>query len=265
METARMVLPEEGSMIRMISYQANGSDLVMATTKGLVKTAGSIEDYVGFRDYGYGIWRFCICDAHSGDEAAESAAEFWIDGHLPADLKSSPAKDLPLFPSSKGEAIDRVRALEELISYEYALDEMDADLHKPSEAAFVAAEIGEQVLRIVSYGDCRMLISHAASGELFRVNTLPTWLGPFSATGLRQRISVEEGTIYEERQINRGDLLILHTDGIDEARYEQPTISNEAILNCFNNSPLERGIHLLMAEVFRYGAEDHASAIAFRK
>ena len=218
--------------------------LVIGTTCGLVKNSN--EDTVGSLVSTENT-RICIADGHWGDGAAAMIRNFWMKTDL-------------AFPNTRQSAIRATEDCERELFQKFGKQDMDADRDFTPEAAFVAVEYDHNILRMVSYGDCRLLV--VRNQQLFyELETRATWLGAFSHLGLRQRLAVTDAVIYKEIPLAKDDLVLLFTDGVDECIYETPTISNERILELVGDNNSAELFDALMSEVFSYGAEDNAALV----
>src|SRR5579883_2215397 len=166
--------------------------LVVAPTQNLALGTSSgnkpaNEDRIGYLNT-EDATRICISDGHWGDEAARTIADYWINREVP-------------FPTSKRQALHAVRQIEQDLFSRTGRPRMDPDNDRPPEASFVAMELGRQVLRIVSYGDCRLVVARFANEvprPYYRHAELASWLGAFSMLGLRDRVSTRIGTDYRQ-------------------------------------------------------------------
>jgi serine/threonine protein phosphatase PrpC len=70
-------------------------------------------------------------------------------------------------------------------------------------------------------------------------------------------------TKFDQIKLERGDVLLLMTDGVTECKYETPVISKDEIAKLCSLKP-EVIVKKLMQLVFDNGAEDNASLIVFK-
>lgn len=198
--------------------------------------------------------RICISDGHWGDEAAKTIADYWINREVP-------------FPTSKHQALRAVRQIEQDLFSRTGRLRMDPDKDRPPEASFVAVELGRQVLRIISYGDCRLAVARFANEmtrPYYRHTELASWLGAFSMLGLRDRVSTRIGTDYRQLPVKAGDTIIAYSDGLDECIYETPTISVDEIMQqASTDTPKSAAASLVQLALDR-GGEDNVSIAILR-
>lgn len=213
------------------------------TTRGFIKKLN--EDQIGIRIFGDKT-RICICDGHWGREAAI--------------ITKIACLNTKSFPSSKSTAIELVESIQKAIFDKFGRLNMDPEKDFTPETSLLAAEIdSKNHLTIISYGDCRLMISNNKK-ILFKLETVKTWLGAFSFLGLRNRTSVKKSVIFKKLVCKSNDLIWLFTDGIDECKYEKPTITLKWLAETglkFKN--LETITKKVIKKVENYGAEDNAS------
>ncbi len=217
-------------------------NLVLGTTIGLVKNTN--EDSVGYFLKDNTI-RLCIADGHWGKEAAEIIVNHWLGENLE-------------FPANKKDAIIEVQRVEEKLFRSFGKNKMDPDSDFTPEASFVAIQLVNNLLGVISYGDCRMLIAKAGKIKT-KLTTKATWLGAFSRLGLRGRLPVERAIEFRRIRMTKGDFLFLFTDGVDQCVYEKDTISFNFIANLSRLTNLDEVFDKLMREIFAHGAQDNAS------
>jgi serine/threonine protein phosphatase PrpC len=189
-------------------------DLAIGTCRGRIKRTN--EDYIGYVRLSQEKQRvrLCICDGHWGGQAAQIIADYWL----------KPRKH---FPQNKPEAISAVQGLQTHIK-----KLTPCHPEGPPEAAFIAAELGERVLRMVSFGDCRSLVARQEgcnSHQVYHHTGLATWLGALTFSGHARRLPVERATQFRRLELEPRDVVILYTDGLDECIYETPTIATKTI------------------------------------
>lgn len=225
--------------------------LIFGTTSGLVKKTN--EDRAGYINPKNepSSFRICLTDGHWGEEASEEIINFWLNQNL-------------VFPKSRENAIATTKQIEKKLLELFGEKDMNAQTDFTPEAAFIVCEISKSdQLTIISYGDCRLLITNK---QKIRYN-LPirsTWLGAFSGLGLRNRLSVENALIFERQQIQLEDYVFLFTDGIDECVYNTPTIPLHMIAKLTKKLELETIFNSIIEQVFVHGAEDNASLVIFK-
>ena len=238
----RIILPTTDEPEAQVNKVIVDDRLVIGTITGLVKKNN--EDRIGYLAHD-DITRVCIADGHWGAEVAQIITKHWLE----------PSLD---FPVSKKTAILKTGSVENEIYKAFGRLVMNPDKDFTPEASFVAVQISQKVISMASYGDCRLLI--VQSGKItYEQPTTSTWLGVFSHSGLRGRLSVEEATIYKELPLENGSSVLIFTDGVDECIYEKPTISLDTLANLANQDSPEAVFNSILDEVFAYGAEDNAS------
>jgi hypothetical protein len=135
------------------------------------------------------------------------------------------------------------------------------------EAAFLVAEVGAGAVRLLSYGDCRLMVVREQDGvqhPFYTHATVASWLGAFSALGMRQRLSVADGVDYRTLPVAQNDIVLTYTDGIDEPVYETSTIGpTQLAQHCASCEPSVI-FDSIMQDVFAHGAHDHASLAVVR-
>lgn len=230
----------------IIDKVAVSSNLIMGTTTGLVKVIN--EDALGFADHN-GEQIICIADGHWGHEAAALIVKSWITY-------------VDTFPDSKEQTILHVKHLEKEIFQLFALSHMDENKDFTPEAAFVAINVHNHIMRVVAYGDCRLLVVNARR-ITFRLKTIATWLGVFSHLAMRKRVSIDKALIFKKIVLNEGDRIVMFTDGVDECIYEQPTIDIDRIAKLASEAP-SQAFDAILEEVMAKGAEDNASLVIIR-
>ena len=215
---------------------------VFGTTAGLVKATN--EDRLGYLNTADGL-RVCIADGHWGDGAADMIVKYWLS-------------ESTQFPLTSEKAVKATQAIEKQLDTHFGTSDMDADVDKTPEAAFIAAELTGNTLQIVSYGDCRLLV--ARQGKIYyQLPTKATWLGAFSHRGMRDRQPIKDALSFTSLSLLPGDVVMLFTDGIDECVYEVPTISFDTIAEYGSTNPPSEAFDKIMNKVFAVGAQDNAS------
>lgn len=191
---------------------------------------------------------FVIADGHWGKEAAEIAVQF---------ISQNPEFQ------TKENAIEFIKKIELELFQKFGKEEMDKDVDTPPETSILAARIISDTLHLLSYGDCYSYL--VRSGEIISLNSQkPTWLGAFSYLGLRNRQSVEQSLEFKEIEIQKGDILLLMTDGITECVYETPTISEEDILKVIQEKTNSKQIvRELVEKAYECGGEDNIAVISY--
>ncbi len=220
--------------------------LIIGSTTGLKKKNN--EDSIGcFTNKG--IIRICIADGHWGEKASRLITRHWLNSELE-------------FPSNSFESKQETKKTENKLYKKFGKPAMNGNKDFTPEASFVAVEISNGNISIVSYGDSRLLIAN--NGKLkFKQKCSNTWLGAFSHLGLRKRISVEKATFFRRNKLAENDCVFLFTDGIDQCVYEKDTISFEKIA-MLSKTNIKDTFDELFKEVFDYGAEDNASLAVFK-
>lgn len=225
-----------------INYIFQSKNICLGTCTGLIKKIN--EDKIGIRISGK-TTKVCVCDGHWGKEAATLAKKVCL-----ADK----------FPRSKQTSIKLVAEIQKEIFEKFGFKNMDPERDFTPETSLLAIKINsKKQLSIVSYGDCRLIITRK-SKLIFKLKTNQTWLGAFSFLGIRHRIPVKKATIYKSIICESGDTILLFTDGIDECKYEHPTIPLKwlALIVTENIKP-----KIILSKIFSkvryYGAEDNAS------
>jgi serine/threonine protein phosphatase PrpC len=223
--------------------------LIAGTTPGLKKSDN--EDSLAISKDVESI-RIFLADGHWGDKAAISHSQM--------------TEHLESFPDSKAAAAQLVKSLEQDLYQSYYFPGIDENKDFTPETSLLGIEyrLEEKLLSIYNYGDCRLLIIRD-NQIFFQLETQPTWLGVFSKLGLRQRQSVDDALLYKQIKLQTGDYVVAFSDGIDECIYQQPTISNETLVNIVTESKTNLiAFDKIMDKVFKYGAEDNASLVIFK-
>lgn len=221
--------------------------LMLATTIGLKKEIN--EDSIGlFVDNN--ITRICISDGHWGEEASDIINKYWIDKNL-------------IFPKNLIEAQNETSKIEDVLYQKFGEKITDEDKDFTPESSFICIEITGNKVSIVSYGDNRLFIMDKESIK-FTQECKNTWLGVFSRLGLRGRLSVKEGVVFNVEKLNYGDSIFLFTDGVDQCIYEKDTISFDAIASFSKKLNVEDSVDSIFKEVFNFGAEDNASLVIYK-
>lgn len=215
---------------------------ILGTTLGLAKTTN--EDRLGYLEKNSTL-RICIADGHWGDDAADKIVRYWLDSAMQ-------------FPTTHAEAVSASRTIESLLFDAFGHEKMNPDHDRTPEAAFIVIELDQHQLRIISYGDCRLLVARHGA-PFYQLPTVATWLGAFSQLGLRDRARIDDALVYNSLDLNPGDTIVLFTDGIDECVYEVPTISPETVAHIASSQPPQQAFDTILKDVFAHGAEDNAS------
>lgn len=219
-----------------------GNKTLLATAKGKVKEVN--EDRLGCLSTP-GTIRLAIADGHWGDAAADLLADYWLDSALK-------------FPASHSDAVRITSQAQNNLYEHFGSAYMDPNKDFTPESSFVAAEINGNSLRLVSYGDCRFIIVNGGKIR-FDLEIKETWLGAFSHLGIRNRLSLQDGVLFQQLDILPGDKIFMFTDGVDECIYGKLTLNYGELARLLNNDSLETSASNLMAKIFEYGAEDNAS------
>lgn len=218
-----------------------GSDILIATTMGLLKKTQ--EDAVGIKTT-RSSQTVCICDGHWGDQAAIL-------------VKNSILKNP--FPKSKTEAISQVKLIEKKLWQKFGQEKMDPEKDFTPETSLLAIEKNGHNLNIMSYGDCRLLIIRNKK-IIFRLKTNPTWLGAFSFLRLRNRLTVNKALVFKKINCKVGDIVMVFSDGVDECRYEKPTLSYKWLAEQTGEEiSLSQISTAVFAAIKQAGAEDNAT------
>lgn len=215
---------------------------IISTRVGFVKEVN--EDAVGYFAREDGTLRISIADGHWGQEAAAECVEYWISGSIDND------------------PLESMKKLETALAERFAVPSPNAGTTRTSEASTLTVTIHpDRRMDVVGYGDCRLSVVRDGH-VVYRYNTMATWLGLFSAIGLRDRISTKSGTVIESVALLAGDTILLYTDGVDECIYETPTLDVESFAI---PSATSLQIHdAIMDAVFSHGAEDNATIAVLR-
>ncbi|HEU4967089.1 MAG TPA: hypothetical protein VFT53_06490 [Candidatus Saccharimonadales bacterium] len=245
----RYILPEQGGnpTLQIISP----SDIVaLGTSRG---GKPSNEDRIGYVQVPKGD-RICTADGHWGDKASATIIRHWVNPDMP-------------FPTSRQQAVRTVKQIEEGLYLDTGNPHMDASKDRPPEASFVAMELGKHVLRVVGYGDCRLLVARLIDGvprPYYEHAKLASWLGAFSMLGLRDRVPVTQGTVYAQLPVKAGDTVIAYTDGLDECKYETPTIPIDEIMQQACVQTPKSAVESLIQLALDRGGEDNVSVAVMR-
>lgn len=191
-----------------------------------------------------------LCDGHWGAAGASNV--------MSALLK------LTDFPKTKAAAIAVVRKIEKDLHQQFGHPKMDENKDFTPETSLLAVELTNGKLTIFSYGDCRLMISRHGK-IIYRHAVKKTWLGVFSFLGLRKRLSSYKATQFKKIACQKGDLIWLFTDGIDECHYEKSTISFAWLAKTGRATKnLKTVANKVLREVENFGAEDNASLAILR-
>jgi len=223
------------------------SNLVVGTTVGLVKDMN--EDKVGCVLENNSL-RICIADGHWGEAAAKIIVKHWM-------------KEEVAFPVNRKEAVLEVIKIEQKLFKLFGKTNMDPNSDFTPEASFIVIQIVDKSLKIISYGDCRLLITNEEKVKT-KLITKETWLGAFSQLGLRNRVSVHDGLVFEEITLLENDSVLIFTDGIDQCVYEQDTLNDEFLANLTNEKIAENTFDNIFNAVFAAGAEDNGSLVVLK-
>jgi serine/threonine protein phosphatase PrpC len=197
-----------------------------------------------------GFVRICIADGHWGNAAAEAVAVYWL-------------YEVDPFPTTHAAAVKLTGQIEEMLYQRFGKPTMDSETDFTPEASFIAVEVREQQAMIVSYGDCRLMVVRNRR-PVFNLHMEATWLGAFSRLGLRNRLPVKTGLVFERHFLEAGDRLALFTDGVDECVYEKPTISMTELAKLLGGKNIPTSLEAVLARVAAYGAEDNASLAVYQ-
>lgn len=229
-----------------IIFKIYQDKIAIASTTGLQKMIN--EDAVGFKMTDTRTL-VCLCDGHWGDFAAKFVQN---------KILSKP------FPKSKKEAVWDLKIIENQLWEKFGTENMDQNKDLTPETSLVAVEKIENIISIMSYGDCRLIVCRKGQ-QIFKLKTIPTWLGAFSFLRLRNRISIEKALIFKKIICQPGDIVMLFSDGVDECKYEVKTISTHWLANQTKESIKLRKIALnIFKAIEQIGAEDNASLAILR-
>jgi serine/threonine protein phosphatase PrpC len=243
-----MILNPQQSSNTITQFELTSPPLIAGTTSGLKKNTN--EDSVAIVTSGEST-RIFLADGHWGDAAAIT--------------HSQRAEQLVSFPKNKEEAFEFVTMLQNELYKRFYFEGIDENTDFTPETSLLGVEYQPSAKRLslYNYGDCRLLIIRERQ-VFYQLPTQPTWLGVFSKLGLRQRQAVNRALLYDQIQLLSGDTVLIFSDGIDECIYQQPTISNQTLIELItlSKSPSD-ALGTIMEKVFRYGAEDNASLVIF--
>jgi serine/threonine protein phosphatase PrpC len=220
------------------------ANMILGTTNGLAKSAN--EDRVGYLLKDSSL-RICLADGHWGDAAADALVTHWLDDSL-------------WFPESRQQAIEHMKRVQGELYKKSGKPNMDEEQDRPPEASVLVFEIQGNLMRVASYGDCRLMVANNGATQ-FVLESKETWLGAFSYLGLRNRLPIEDGLVFQEIRLNKGDHVLAFSDGIDQCVYEKPTLSNSYLAAQTTDNTLEGIFDTILNEVFANGAEDNASLV----
>lgn len=218
------------------------SNILLCSSSGLVKEVN--EDKFGYRVTHSGI-RVCFCDGHWGTQSSKDITEFMIS--------------LEAFPKSKKSAIFVTKKIEKLLFDSFGKSNMDKSKDFTPESSFVVYEQEEDSLRVFGYGDVRFSLFRKGQ-FILKLQTNPTWLGAFSYLGLRNRIPVEKAVCFSQVLLQKGDIIFIYTDGVDECVYETKTLDESFFLDVFDSNPnCDVASNKILHEIIKNGAEDNFS------
>jgi serine/threonine protein phosphatase PrpC len=223
------------------------TNLIVGSTVGLVKSIN--EDSIGCLLNDNYI-RVCVADGHWGKKAAEIIVDHWMKEGL-------------IFPTNNKEAISEVIKIEKKLFKLFGKTNMDPNSDFTPEASFIATQLVGKTLIVVSYGDCRLLTANKGKIKT-KLATKETWLGAFSQLGSRNRISVDNGLVFEKVILQENDTVLIFSDGIDQCVYERNTLSDEFLANLTNKETVENTLNSIFSAVFTAGAEDNASLVVLK-
>lgn len=230
-------------------------EIALGSTNGLKKKVN--EDFVEVTKVG-DTTRVALADGHWGPEAAQIATELASEAPEPAN-----------------ESL--IAEIENALYEEFGQETMDENDDLTPETSLLVFEIDRgQKLNLANYGDCRLLIIRQ-NKLLYQMETQPTWLGAFSKLGLRHRLPVAEATLSKTLDLQKGDLILAFTDGVDECVYQVPTLSVQDLIEATqansapeNESESETQLTTsqiftnIMTKVMIHGAEDNASLVVIK-
>ncbi len=243
----KIILPTTTLKQGVIEKVVMNDNLLVGSTVGLVKDVN--EDRVGCVLNGNDV-KICLADGHWGEKAAEIIVGYWT-------------KEMLLFPVNKEAAVLEVIKIEKKLFKLFGKIDMNPNSEFTPEASFIVVQLKNNILKIISYGDCRLLI--AKEGVIkTKLTTKETWLGAFSRLGLRDRISVKKGLVFEERTLMKNDVVFVFTDGIDQCVYEKDTLSDQFLANQTHKKSVKNIFEGILNAVFLLGAEDNASLVVLK-
>jgi len=241
------ILPTKLKRSKSIEKHIFDNKLILGSTNGLKKERN--EDAIGYFN-NTNTTRLCVADGHWGSSASRFIVKHWLNPLLK-------------FPTNVNESRRETKKVEYLLYKKFGKSKMNEEKDFTPESSFVVAEISDNYVRIVSYGDCRMLIAN--NGELkFNMKVTDTWIGAFSHLGLRRRISTEKATLFKKLKLTKNDYIFLFTDGVDQCIYEKNTISLKEIALSSRNNSVGDAFNIIFKKVFNYGAEDNASLALYK-
>jgi serine/threonine protein phosphatase PrpC len=236
---------EQINLIKKIKIRSwNG---VSGTTLGLKKADN--EDSLKIKSNKNRL-QICLADGHWGKEAALMATDFLI--------KTSKGQEEIL-------AKKLVTDLQKKIYQRFGKIDMNPNKDFTSETSLISVVVDRSINRLTffNYGDCRLHIYR--NGKLFfKMKNNSTWLGVFSQLGLRKRLSVEQGLIFDTVELKKDDIVFIFTDGVDECIYETPTLDNSIFEKSLEKHNVESIFDFIFNKVFYYGAEDNASLVVLK-
>lgn len=240
-------LPTRLQKSKNIEKLVFGNKLILGSTNGLKKERN--EDAVGyFSDKN--ISRICIADGHWGNSVSQFIIKYWLNPLLK-------------FPKNIKESRREAKKIEYLLYKKFGKPSMNEEKDFTPEASFIVTEISDNNVRVVSYGDCRMLIANGGNLK-FKMKVTDTWIGAFSYLGLRGRIPSEKATLFKKIKLVKNDCIFLFTDGVDQCIYEKDTISLKEIASLSKNDNLNNAFNIIFKKIFNYGAEDNASIAIYK-
>lgn len=222
-------------------------NLIIGTTVGLVKNTN--EDRAGCILDGNSL-RICVADGHWGEAAAETIAQHWM-------------KKKVVFPANRNEALLEVMTIEEKLFKSFGKTNMNPNSDFTPEASFISIQIEMNTLKVISFGDCRLLVTREGKVKI-QLATEETWLGAFSKMGLRNRISVRQGLVFEEILLQEGDVVLIFTDGVDQCIYEKDTLSSQFLAKQTKTVAVKKVFDSIFGAVFVAGAEDNATLVVLK-
>ncbi len=222
------------------------ANLIVGTTTGLIKEENEDGIFVSANQ----TIRICIADGHWGSQATKIILNHWNKNKL-------------IFPENKKMALKEVKKIEAKIYKVFGNAKMNPNSDFTPESGFIYTEIYNHILKVISYGDCRLLVVNQGAVRK-QIETRQTWLGAFSKLGLRNRLSIEQGLIYEEIILQKGDVVLAFTDGVDQCVYGKDTLSAQSMAKIALRGTVRAIFDNIFKAVFSAGAEDNASLVVFR-
>lgn len=221
----------------------------LATTIGRKKTIN--EDCIGMVKLTDTEYIFAIADGHWGYEAAER-----IISEIEVLKKSKEINKVTL--------LNVLLATEQWLNQHFGFSGIDENKDFTPETAVILIHLKKNQVQIMSYGDC--LAYRVSQGKIkLLIEPMHTWLGVFSALGLRGREKVDNNCQYLNLVLNPGDSILLCTDGVVETIYEKKTVSKTELLKLMEiKQPVKVIAQNIIENSINKGGEDNASCIVIQ-